>query len=63
MGEVLGEFRCKMDGRFSSVRTAETNLGEPPLAPHTRCIALRSFPWLIKAELGIWVGGTAVQCN
>lgn len=28
MGEVLGEFRCELDGRFSSVRTAETNLGE-----------------------------------
>jgi hypothetical protein len=27
MGEVLGEFRCELDGRFSSVRTAETNLG------------------------------------
>lgn len=27
MGEVLGEFRCDLDGRFSSVRTAETNLG------------------------------------
>jgi hypothetical protein len=29
MGEVLGEFRCDLDGRFSSVRTAETNLGKP----------------------------------
>ncbi len=28
MGEVLGEFRCELDGRFSSVRTAETNLGK-----------------------------------
>jgi hypothetical protein len=28
MGEVLGEFRCDLDGRFSSVRTAETNLGK-----------------------------------
>jgi 5'-nucleotidase len=27
MGEVLGEFRCDLDGRFSSVRTAESNLG------------------------------------
>ena len=27
MGEVLGDFRCRLDGRFSSVRTAETNLG------------------------------------
>jgi len=27
MGEVLGHFRCDLDGRFSSVRTAETNLG------------------------------------
>ena len=27
MGEVLGEFKCDLDGRFSSVRTKETNLG------------------------------------
>jgi len=27
MGEVLGELHCTLDGRFSSVRTAETNLG------------------------------------
>ena len=27
MGEVLGELHCSLDGRFSSVRTAETNLG------------------------------------
>merc|ERR1719348_2390067 len=27
MGEVLGEFKCTLDGRFSSVRTMETNLG------------------------------------
>jgi len=27
MGEVLGEISCDLDGRFSSVRTAETNLG------------------------------------
>ena len=34
MGEVLGEFRCRLDGRFSSVRTAETNLGN--LVSHSR---------------------------
>merc|ERR1719348_722901 len=27
MGEVLGELSCTLDGRFSSVRTMETNLG------------------------------------
>ena len=27
MNDVLGEFHCDLDGRFSSVRTSETNLG------------------------------------
>ena len=27
MTEVLGELHCTLDGRFSSVRTMETNLG------------------------------------
>ena len=27
MSEVLGELHCTLDGRFSSVRTSETNLG------------------------------------
>ena len=27
MTEVLGELGCTLNGRFSSVRTAETNLG------------------------------------
>ena len=27
MNEVLGQLSCTLDGRFSSVRTRETNLG------------------------------------
>jgi 5'-nucleotidase len=27
MEEVLGEFAVPLDGRFSSIRTSETNLG------------------------------------
>ena len=27
MGEVLGKLGCDLDGRFSSTRTAESNLG------------------------------------
>jgi hypothetical protein len=36
MGEVLGEFRCELDGRFSSVRTAETNLGRERIERKSR---------------------------
>ena len=36
MGEVLGEFKCDLDGRFSSVRTKETNLGNLVSCPLSR---------------------------
>ena len=31
MEEVIGEVQVELDGRFSSMRTKETNLGELPV--------------------------------
>ncbi len=46
MGEVLGEFRCELDGRFSSVRTAETNLGKKGIEKNQAHSPLRQT-WLL----------------
>ena len=35
MEEVIGEVQVELDGRFSSMRTKETNLGEFPVDAFT----------------------------
>ena len=47
MGEVLGEFKCDLDGRFSSVRTKETNLG------NLVSVGLPALHWIQKKMCGL----------
>ena len=48
MGEVLGEFKCDLDGRFSSVRTKETNLG------NLVSVRLPALHWIQKRKKNVW---------